>query len=754
MSSTAPSSFYLPADDPHYRRFMAASQFEPSPVVRQLAATLVDTCPLEIRNDAEACAHHLQGITAAHGLTSLRGEGRRRAEPHLAAADEALDALTDSTDQLEAAVQQRQALPDEVVDAQPQRGSRADIRRQLSQNQWLAGQREMVGDREHLQPGKPHWWIGWPVAIIVAVIETVVTLRIFNVDLTHVSFSALPWLALTVGLVFFNHNVAAYLGEKRRIARETVDAATRLNTAAVHRMHRPGDIRSGAAQRPAGQLAGRAPAAATVRRARWARGIAMAIYGIPLILLMLGMYVRLFGSAERLELGLFKYVFPLIVVAVLAALLWALVVEPYSRGNALGDHLRSQQEVDRETDQRDVDLRDEGLAAAQAGRRHADAARSALMSVDEEFAEVAEQGHRAMQIASVVLGVDDLGAVRETNLTDQAFPHRDRIERAVGAELRRLEQAAEALERCQLPSHEIHDSPHMVYADPPSVLPDIAFVPPATMPSYPRTTLDGEGTEPDERPTGGHGRPLLAAALLAIVLVAGGIWWFVGGSSAAEASDQGIGAVPEPVAASTPTSVPATPAAPAGLQAGQDYSFERELADGSHARWGCDAPITVRLAGPAPTGAEAAVGQAVEAVRLASGLPLTTSAATSSAVLQQEDVPNGEILINYLSPEQLTAAGLDFSTDTLGQGGAMSLDSGAIVSGWVGIRTDDPTTDPTTETGQEVLWHELAHAVNLGHAAQQTAEPEIMAPVMDPTTSLTWGPGDSYALAAVGCEAA
>ena len=55
-------------------------------------------------------------------------------------------------------------------------------------------------------------------------------------------------------------------------------------------------------------------------------------------------------------LGLFGYVFPLIVVAVLAALLWALVVEPYSRGNALGDHLRSQEAVDRDTTERDEEL--------------------------------------------------------------------------------------------------------------------------------------------------------------------------------------------------------------------------------------------------------------------------------------------------------------------------------------------------------------------------------------------------------------
>jgi len=210
MSNTAsPASDYLLPDDPHYRLFMAASQFEPSPVVRQLAATLVATCPLDIRDDPRASARHLQGMTAAHGQTSLRGEGRRRAEPHLAAADEALDGLTESTDELHALAQERQALPDQVVDAQPQRGTRADIRRQLSQNQWLAGQREMVGDREHLQPGKPGW-VGWVVAGLVAVIETVVTLRIFNVDLTHlIALSTAPWLALTVGLVFFNHNVAA-----------------------------------------------------------------------------------------------------------------------------------------------------------------------------------------------------------------------------------------------------------------------------------------------------------------------------------------------------------------------------------------------------------------------------------------------------------------------------------------------------------------------------------------------------------------
>ena len=114
-------------------------------------------------------------------------------------------------------------------------------------------------------------------------------------------------------------------------------------------------------------------------------------------------------------------------------------------------------------------------------------------------------------------------------------------------------------------------------------------------------------------------------------------------------------------------------------------------------------------------------------------------------------VPANEILVNYLTPAQIGTAGLDIVGDTLGQGGVRAYDDGRVTSGWVGIRTDEPTTDPSTTTGREVLWHELAHAVNLGHSQQETANPEMMAPTMEPGQPLAWGPGDLYALASVGC---
>lgn len=165
----SPTRGFLHADDPSYRPYMAAAQFEPSPIARQFAAMLVGTCPPGVRHDPAACAEHLQGVAAAQGLTELAAEGRRRAERHLADADAALDELIAADDTLEEAARNRRALPDQVVDAQPHRGSRSEIRRQLAQNQQIAARRELVGDVEHLKPGNPGW-LGWVVALIVGVI--------------------------------------------------------------------------------------------------------------------------------------------------------------------------------------------------------------------------------------------------------------------------------------------------------------------------------------------------------------------------------------------------------------------------------------------------------------------------------------------------------------------------------------------------------------------------------------------------------
>lgn len=63
----------------------------------------------------------------------------------------------------------------------------------------------------------------------------------------------------------------------------------------------------------------------------------------------------------------------------------------------------------------------------------------------------------------------------------------------------------------------------------------------------------------------------------------------------------------------------------------------------------------------------------------------------------------------------------------------------------------DGAADPATPLGRQVAWHEGAHALGLGHAQQHSPHTEIMAPTTDGAGPLTWGPGDAYALKAVGC---
>jgi hypothetical protein len=717
MTTTEPTGRgFLHADDPNYRQYMAAAQFDPSPIARQFAAMLVATCPHGIRHDPDACAAHLQGVAAAQGLTELTAEGRRRAEKHLAGADAALDELVQANDTLEDSARQRRALPEQVVDAKPHRASRAEIRRQLAQNQQIAAQRELVGNLEHLKSGHAGP-LGWVIATIVAVIETVVTMRVFNIDLSAFSWSWMPWLALTLGLLIFNHNVAGYLGEKRRAAREVHDAATRLHTHAVHRMHHAADgWPARTAARP-GQVAGLAPSADQVRRARRAQWLALAIYGVPLVLLMAGLYLRMFASTERLlDLGVFGYVFPLIVVTVLASLLWALVVEPYSRGNALGDHLHSQLAVDAETVELDEQFVNDGREAAQEALRHAEAARAALMSADQEFTELAEIGHRALQIAHAALGVPTVGVVRPENLIHQPFPHRDRIGRAVQQQEARTADASARLEQPSLTPIEAADSPHSVYETPPAVVPDLAFVAPETLAPYADSTLGFEvGSEPPRRGR----RALLASAVVLAVLVAGAAWYLM--------------TQPDPVAADlTPT------ATSDNLVEGVDYSFLSAAADGTPAQRSCATPINVRLAGTTLAGADTALAGTVASLTATTGLPLAVGEPLSDAVAR-EQVPANEIAVSYVPQPTLEAAGDDVTADTLGVGGGQTDASGRIVNGWIGILGDDAATDPTTADGQKVLWHEAAHALGVGHAAQETAE--LMVPRMDPAAPLWWGPG-------------
>ncbi len=313
-------------------------------------------------------------------------------------------------------------------------------------------------------------------------------------------------------------------------------------------------------QRP-GQIAGLAPSEAEVRSARRGRLVASTIYGIPLVLLMIGMYVRLFASADRLDLGLFGYIFPLVVVVVLPALLWALVVEPYSRGNSLGDHLREQKAVDAETVEQDLELLERGREDVHEARRQFDIAKTALLSADEEISDMAELGHRGLLIAHATLGVSTLSEVRRDNVNAHSYPQRDRIATAIEVALARTEQDAVGLEQLGLPALEELDSPHLVYLEPPSLEPNLDFVRPTSLASYPPSTLAAPVEEGAEPKRAGLGWKSVTAALVLIAAVA------VGGVVYGEHTASNAAAVPGDTShavvvtgSSTPTSTSLMPA--------------------------------------------------------------------------------------------------------------------------------------------------------------------------------------------------
>jgi hypothetical protein len=230
---------YLPPDDPNYRQYVAACQFEADERAKQIAAVLIDTCPRGIRHDPVLCAEFLQGPAAALVINAVIEQGEKDAEVHLENAEAATIMLAHDNDRLARVNRDRRDLAEDIIEGAVGRITRAENRAQLAVNQHVAGQRDLAGDREHRRvPGAG--WLGTVVAVVVAVLETVVTLRIFNISFSHLVFmSFLPWLALTVGLGLFNTFVTAYLGRRRRDARELQKARVALNTRGYSQTHYP-----------------------------------------------------------------------------------------------------------------------------------------------------------------------------------------------------------------------------------------------------------------------------------------------------------------------------------------------------------------------------------------------------------------------------------------------------------------------------------------------------------------------------------
>lgn len=176
---------------------------------------------------------------------------------------------------------------------------------------------------------------------------------------------------------------------------------------------------------------------------------------------------------------------------------------------------------------------------------------------------------------------------------------------------------------------------------------------------------------------------------------------------------------------------------PGVLKEGIDYSVRR-TEDGSIRRWPCGVDIVVALGQDPPRGAARSVKNAVALIREASSLPLVVA----------QDSPKGPDIEIFWDVPGTTIRNTTLGAPPVAGIAGVSDTGGAIVEATVIINS---RYSPGQEMAQEILTHELAHAVGVGHSAEGTSE--LMAPVghtADPTSML--GAGDKKALAIVGCK--
>jgi hypothetical protein len=151
----------------------------------------------------------------------------------------------------------------------------------------------------------------------------------------------------------------------------------------------------------------------------------------------------------------------------------------------------------------------------------------------------------------------------------------------------------------------------------------------------------------------------------------------------------------------------------------------------------------------APVDGDAVLARAVAEVREASGLDLRVVGRTDDPPFADDDVQEGPdgwppVQVSWTDADEVE----DLGGRVAGLGGSTWLDedgSRRYVTGEVALDAPDVTDGGRGgAVATAVLMHELAHVLGLDHVDDRG---ELMHPSSDRTA---WGPGDQYALAALG----
>ncbi|MFV0427125.1 MAG: DUF4157 domain-containing protein [Beutenbergiaceae bacterium] len=207
--------------------------------------------------------------------------------------------------------------------------------------------------------------------------------------------------------------------------------------------------------------------------------------------------------------------------------------------------------------------------------------------------------------------------------------------------------------------------------------------------------------------------------------------------------DVAIAGLIGPAPVYTAGSAYASARAPHPMVMGSDWTLLSDLDD--IVRWPCDQTITVTRIGPAPTGGDEAIAGALARLVEVTGLEMVAGPAQPRQ--SNNRWVRGHITVRYVDSDGAQVE--DMNLDTYDAVGLANFQTSgqAITAGRVVMLGDHPFTDPTTDLGQAVLLHELAHAVGVGH---NDNEHGIMSPWGTETELID---SDRYGLRLLACPA-
>lgn len=235
------------------------------------------------------------------------------------------------------------------------------------------------------------------------------------------------------------------------------------------------------------QIAGLAAGPYEERHARLRRNTAMlAVWG-PLTLLLAAMYLRFQTFVDRIVNGVFAYLFPAVIIAILATLTWW-GLQREARGNVLGDRLHDGAAHDARTEQLDRTHHDHALHLA-ATRAHAlDAAHDQTAEAQAIPLRLVASADLGRKIAADFYNVPKLTPHDRTRVQIPAWTHLTRVQDAIQREHLRGVDLDPRAATSHLRTPTQHTTPWTAFTTPAPKTPDLGAstgtTPPLTPPLF------------------------------------------------------------------------------------------------------------------------------------------------------------------------------------------------------------------------------------------------------------------------------